>query len=94
MIIERALISDAKAILSLQKLAYKSEAEIYNDFNIPPLVQTFKDIMDDFEHQIFLKAAINGRIIGSVRAFANEETCYIGSLLYILIFKIKVLEQS
>ncbi len=38
--IERAIISDAEEILSLQKLAYRSEAEIYNDFNIPPLVQT------------------------------------------------------
>lgn len=81
MIIERAIISDAEAILSLQKLVYKSEAEIYNDFNIPPLVQTLKDINDDFERQIFLKATINGKIIGSVRAFAKEETCYVGRLI-------------
>jgi GNAT superfamily N-acetyltransferase len=81
MIIERATISDAEAILSLQKLAYKSEAKIYNDFNIPPLVQTLKDINDDFERQIFLKATINGKIIGSVRAFAKEETCCVGRLI-------------
>ncbi len=81
MIIERAIISDAEAILSLQKLVYKSEAEIYNDFNIPPLVQTLKDINDDFERQIFLKATINGKIIGSVRAFAKEKTCYVGRLI-------------
>jgi hypothetical protein len=37
--IERATISDAREILALQKLAYPSEVEIYNDFEIPPDVQ-------------------------------------------------------
>lgn len=81
MIIERASASDAEEILSLQKLAYRSEAEIYNDFNISPLVQTLEDIEADFRRQIFLKAIVDGRIIGSVRAFAEEETCFIGRLI-------------
>ncbi len=81
MIIGRATIFDAKEILALQKLAFKIEAEIYNDFNIPPLVQTLKDIEDDFRRQLFLKATIDGRIIGSVRAFAEKETCFIGRLI-------------
>ncbi len=81
MIIERASASDAEEILALQKMAFKNEAEIYNDFNIPPLVQTLEEIKDDFRRQIFLKATIDGRIIGSVRAFAKEETCYIGRLI-------------
>lgn len=42
--IKKAEVSDAEEILSLQKLAYKSEAELYNDFNIPPPVQTLKEI--------------------------------------------------
>ncbi len=53
----------------------------YKDFNIPPLVQTLKDINNDFKHQIFLKATINGKIIGSVRAFTEEETCCVGRLI-------------
>ena len=55
MMIEGAMVSDIEEILSLQKLAYRSEAEIYNDFNIPPLVQTLEGIKNDFENQIFLK---------------------------------------
>ncbi len=81
MIIERARACDAEEILSLQKLAYKSEAEIYNYFDIPPRVQTLKDMEGDFRRQIFLKATIDGKIIGSVRAFAEEGTCYIGKLM-------------
>ena len=79
--IERAMISDAEEILSLQKLAYRSEAEIYNDFNIPPLVQTLESIEKDFENQYFLKAVMDGKIIGSVREYTKEGTCYIGRLI-------------
>jgi len=79
--IERAMISDAEEILVLQKMAYRSEAEIYNDFNIPPLVQTLESIEKDFENQYFLKAVMDGKIIGSVRAYTKEGTCYIGRLI-------------
>ncbi len=48
MILEQARISDAEEILSLQKIAYKSEAEIYMDFNIAPLIQTLEEIKRDF----------------------------------------------
>jgi N-acetylglutamate synthase-like GNAT family acetyltransferase len=75
------MISDAEEILILQKLAYRSEAEIYNDFNIPPLVQTPESIEKDFENQYFLKAVMEGKIIGSVRAYTKEGTCYIGRLI-------------
>lgn len=36
MVIEEAKVSDAEEIFALQKIAYISEAEIYNDYNIPP----------------------------------------------------------
>jgi ribosomal protein S18 acetylase RimI-like enzyme len=81
MIIEKATVSDAEELLALQKLAYQSEAEIYNDFSIPPLVQTLESMEEDFKNHLFLKAVIDGRIIGSVRANAKEGTCYIGRLI-------------
>ena len=81
MMIEKATVSDAEEILSLQKLAYRSEAEIHNDFNIPPLVQTLEEIKNDYSNQIFLKATADGKIRGSVRAFGKEGTCYIGRLI-------------
>jgi len=78
---ERADIDDAKEILDLQKLAYQSEAEIYHDYTIPPLTQTLEEMRKDFEKQVFLKASIDGRIIGSVRAHLKEGTCFIGRLI-------------
>ena len=63
MIIEQATVLDAEEILKLQKLAYLSEVEIYNDYSIPPLTQTIKEIEVEFKDYIFLKASIDdGRI--------------------------------
>ena len=81
MMVERTTVDDAGEILSLQKKAYQSEAEIYDDFTIPPLTQTLEEIKKDFESQFFLKAIIDEKIIGSVRAFMKEGTCYVGRLI-------------
>jgi len=81
MIIIHAQVDDAKEVLNLQKLAYQSEAQIYNDYTIPPLTQTLEEIRTDFDHQVLLKALIKGKIIGSVRAFLKEGTCFIGRLI-------------
>ena len=45
-----ATIDDAPEILSLQKLSYLSEAQMYNDYDIPPLTQTLEELKADFEH--------------------------------------------
>jgi ech hydrogenase subunit C len=76
-IIEPATIEDAAEILALQKLAYQSEAELYNDFAFPPLMQTLPELKEDFKNITFFKAVINGVIIGSVRGCMKGDTCYI-----------------
>jgi ribosomal protein S18 acetylase RimI-like enzyme len=81
MIIEQASIQDLGAILALQKLAYRDEAALYDDYTIPPLTQTLEQIQKDFASQLFLKATVRGRIIGSVRAQAVGTTCCIGRLI-------------
>lgn len=81
MLIEPANVEDLEEILSLQKLAYSGEAAIYNDYTIPPLTQTLDETRVEFENQFFLKASVNGRIIGSVRAYMQQETCFIGKLI-------------
>lgn len=80
-LIERALVSDAEEILSLQKLAYRSEAEIYSDHEIEPLVQTIDHFKNQFNNHIVLKAINDRSIIGSVRAYVKDGTCFIGKLI-------------
>jgi GNAT superfamily N-acetyltransferase len=81
MVIEPADLEDAGEILALQKLAYLSEAEIHDDYTIPPLNQTLEETEAEFEAQYVLKATLEGRIVGSVRAYMRAGTCYIGKLI-------------
>lgn len=81
MTIHVAQIEDAAEILALQILAYQTEAVLYDDFNIPPLKQTQTDIEQELGEQTVLKACLDGRIIGSVRAFVQNGTCFIGKLI-------------
>lgn len=81
MVIEKAMVSDAEEILSLQKISYISEAKIYNDFNIPPLVQTLEQIKMEFDNYVFLKVLQDGKIIGSVRVSVFDGVCTIFKLI-------------
>jgi ribosomal protein S18 acetylase RimI-like enzyme len=81
MFISQASIEDAEAILKLQKIAYQSEAQLYNDFSISPLKQTLDQIKTDFAAKVFLKAVTGGDIVGSVRGYQEKGTCYIERLI-------------
>lgn len=76
-----AELEDLEAILGLQKLAFRSEAELYNDFSLPPLTQTLESIKADFCQKIILKACVADVIVGSVRGFRNDSTCYVERLI-------------
>jgi len=79
--IAQATPDDASEILALQKLAYQSEAELNDDWTIPPLTQTLPEIMSEFEAKVFLKAVCEDKIIGSVRAALDSGTCQVGRLI-------------
>jgi ribosomal protein S18 acetylase RimI-like enzyme len=80
--IEEACAEDLAEILALQRLAYQSEAALYGAYNdMPPLTQTIDGIREEFGRRTFLKVAVDGRIIGSVRAHVADGTCHIGRLI-------------
>jgi ribosomal protein S18 acetylase RimI-like enzyme len=79
--ITQASFEDTATILELQKLAYQSEAQIYNDFHIPPLTQSLDELKIDFTDKVFLKAQIEDKIVGSVRGYQAGDTCYIERLI-------------
>jgi len=82
MVIKRAELTDLQQILELQYLAYQSEAVLYNDFSIPPLKQTIEEIKQEYEKSVFLKATDETEnIVGSVRAYTDGDTAYIGKLI-------------
>ena len=78
----RADKDDLRDILSLQHLAYQSEAKLLGNPDIPPLKQTLPDLQAEYDEKIFLKAIDDtGAIIGSVRYLLAGDTVYIGKLI-------------
>ncbi len=77
----KANINDCEEIIELQRLAYQSEAKLYNDWSLPALTQTVDSLKQEVERDIVLKAVINNKIIGSVRAKLIDGVCKIGRLI-------------
>jgi ribosomal protein S18 acetylase RimI-like enzyme len=78
--IVHASVQDAGAILNVQKLAYLRVAELYQNYDISPLTQTREEIAEQFKTNVFLNAVSEGEIIGTVRAYEKDGTCFIGKL--------------
>jgi ribosomal protein S18 acetylase RimI-like enzyme len=79
--IVRATLADAEAILALQKQAYQSEAALYGDPSIPPLVQTIEEMREDLRTQVVVKAMDGERVVGSARAYERDGTTFIGRVI-------------
>ena len=79
--ISAATIDDAAAIFDLQQLAYQTEAAIYHDYGIPPLRETLDELRSQFGSKRFLKAVEDQWIVGSVRAFQHQATCFVERLI-------------
>lgn len=79
--IHDATESDAAKILEIQKLAFRGQAVVYDDFTLPPLTQTLEELIQDFKTHAFLKALYDGKIVGSVRGRAEGDTCHISRLI-------------
>ena len=87
--VSRAEPGDAAEILRLQQLAFTPQAELYNDFSLPPLLQTLAEMEQDIAAMTVLKAVLQdaaqglpaNAIIGSVRARAEDAVCHVGRLV-------------
>jgi ribosomal protein S18 acetylase RimI-like enzyme len=79
--IQPATVEDATQILALQKLAYESEAQLYEDWTIPPLTQTLGSLLSEIRNDTVLKAVDEQLIVGSVRATVSDNICQIGRLM-------------
>ncbi len=81
MTVEKAGRSDLPDILELQKLCYREAGARYGDFSIPPLTQTLQGIENDDSRGPILKMETDGRVIGSIRAYEENGTVYIGRVI-------------
>src|ERR1044071_835241 len=80
--VERASRADAAGILQLQRLAYQSEARIYNDWSLPPLTETLNQLQKEFDGTTVLKAVLEDVLVGAVRGrWTAAERCGVGRLI-------------
>ena len=79
--IARALPEDAGEILTLQRAAYVTEAQLYGDPFIAPLVESLDQVRTVIETATVLKATDGGRVVGAVRGRTSGSTCLVGRLV-------------
>jgi ribosomal protein S18 acetylase RimI-like enzyme len=79
--VQKALYEDLPDILSLQKQAFRSEAELYDCLSIEQMTQTIDSIHSDFQNYTFWKAVFEGEIVGSVKAHSEDGVCSVARLI-------------
>ena len=80
-VIEPASIEDAVDILNIQYLAFEAESRLYDGVEIPPLAQTLEGLMADFSEYAFLRAVVDGQIVGSVKCRETAGRVWVGRLM-------------
>lgn len=81
LIIAGALKEDLPMILDIQRRAFREVARTFNLESMPQIEQTLKNLENEFNHCTILKDSILNTIVGSVRAYSNNGTCYINKLI-------------
>ncbi|MEU8120014.1 GNAT family N-acetyltransferase [Spirillospora sp. NPDC049024] len=83
-VIERAGPADAGELMTVQRAAYVTEAQLYGDPFIPPLVESAEQLRKVLAGDaVVLKAVLGGRLVGAVRAQFNDRTCLVGRLVVV-----------
>jgi ribosomal protein S18 acetylase RimI-like enzyme len=76
-----ARVDEAEQILELQRLSYMTEAALYDDWALPPLTQTLRKLLEQYDDHTILAARLGDEVVGSVRARLKDGTCHVGRLV-------------
>ncbi len=76
-----ARVRDAEALLKLQYLCYQTEAALYDDYTIAPLVQSLTQLLAEYDTHRILALRIGEEVVASVRGRLMDGTCHIGRLI-------------
>ncbi|GGM63494.1 GCN5 family acetyltransferase [Thermopolyspora flexuosa] len=79
--ITRAEPADAGEILTVQRAAYVTEAQLYGDAFIAPLVESEAQLRAAIESALVLKALDGTRVVGAVRGRTQDRTLLVGRLV-------------
>jgi ribosomal protein S18 acetylase RimI-like enzyme len=80
-IVSAATAQDVEQIFKLQYLCFQSEAELYGNYRIDPLVQTLESVRGEVATDLVFVARLGDEVVGSVRGFSDGDgTGLIGKL--------------
>lgn len=77
----KASETDLPEILALQRLAFYGNSIRYNDPEMPPLPQTLEELTEESRGQLFLKAILDGRIVGTARGRLDGNVCRVSKVM-------------
>lgn len=79
--ISAATAQDVEQIFRLQYLCFQSEAELYGNYRIDPLVQSLDSVREEVGTDLVFVARLGDEVVGSVRGFTDADgTGRIGKL--------------
>jgi ribosomal protein S18 acetylase RimI-like enzyme len=68
-------------LLTLQRAAYVTEAQLYDDVRLPALVQTRDELADELAQSSCLAALAGSRLVGAVRTRERDGVLHVGRLV-------------
>ena len=81
MIIARAVPSDAGEIMTVQRAAYVSEAQLYDNTGFSALSEPVESVRSAIETEVVLVARLGQRIVGAVRGRIEGHVCHVERLV-------------
>ncbi len=79
--IERAESADAGEILTVQRAAYVSEAQLYNNPMLSALTETLDDVRAAVADGCVLVARLGPRVVGAARGIRDDHDCEVARLV-------------
>ena len=80
-VLRRAVEADAGEILTLQRAAYVTTAQLYRDPFLPPLLETCQEVAEAIRSDVVLAAVDGHRIVGSARVRTEGSVGHLGRLV-------------
>jgi ribosomal protein S18 acetylase RimI-like enzyme len=73
-------VADAGEVLTIQRAAFVSEAQIYGSADMPPLTQTLEELEAELRESDGWVARIDGRLVGALRSREADGLLLIGRI--------------
>lgn len=80
MVIAPITETDAGEVMTLQRAAFVSEAQIYGSADMPPLTQTLAEVQAELRAGSGLTARIGGRLVGAIRYVEDDGVLLVGRI--------------